>query len=262
MEIKCLDPHGISFQSTSTGATSALARHSWAWHQWIGAPSFYRLNGKHSENTWYTSGKHLWSNGMCQMVLCQNASNVLESNMEKGELHLLGSWLGYAEKAPGFEWTDDINVMFGKQLGDFREMSAPSAPISKMVCTIGFDSLTVGSAGSKGFDRNRLRLLRWLPTPKRCCRCRVQCTFTDRAVTIALRFWGEAHRHAQVNHSSRIQNIKGDTVTPKVKLATLFVASSSFNVKSWKKRCGRTYFAWHSVTGSVAFVFHTGLWFC
>lgn len=37
------------------------------------------------------------------MVLCQNASNVLESNMEKGELHLLGSWLGYAEKAPGFE---------------------------------------------------------------------------------------------------------------------------------------------------------------
>ena len=64
------------------------------------------------------------------------------------------------------------------------------------------------------------------------------------------------------DHSSRIQNIKGDTVTPKVKLATLFVASSSFNVKSWKKRCGRTYFAWHSVTGSVAFVFHTGLWFC
>ena len=87
-------------------------------------------------------------------------------------------------------------------------MSAPSAPISKMVCTIGFDSLTVGSAGSKGFDGNRLRLLRWLPTPKRCCRCRVQCTFTDRAVTIALRFWGEAHRHAQVTTRAAFKTSK------------------------------------------------------
>ena len=40
-----------------------------------------------------------WNVGM---VLCQNASYVLESNMEKEELHLLGSWFGYAQ-APGFE---------------------------------------------------------------------------------------------------------------------------------------------------------------
>ena len=93
--------------------------------------------------------------------------------------------------------------MFGK-LGDFLwEMSALGPlGISKMVTqkAIGFDSLTVAGAGSKHFDENPLRWLRWLPMPKTCwcCQCRAQCTFRTfpRAVTVAPRF--SSARHVQV----------------------------------------------------------------
>lgn len=102
MERKCLDPHGISFQ---------LRLEQLQLLQVSLGPDINGLTSHHStdstENTLKTLGTHhirlnfakQWNVGM---VLCQNASNVLESNMEKGELHLLGSWSGYAQ-APGFD---------------------------------------------------------------------------------------------------------------------------------------------------------------